>query len=112
VSLNRSKLRDYISGISAGGISEAIVLVAGFANLWLLTQILEKNDFGVYALIFAILRTRYLSLLLGFGTSMNVKSVKACGSIQDQLRIRLDGRTVPTARMKHLFLRRLKACGN
>ena len=49
-----SMIRNYLTGALAGGASEGLVLAAGFANVWLLTRLLGKEEFGAYAFVTAI----------------------------------------------------------
>ncbi len=45
----------YLTGAAAGLLAKAMSLVAGFGNLWLLTRILEKEQFASYVFVLALL---------------------------------------------------------
>ena len=45
----------YVTGAGAGLVARALSLVAGFANLWLLTQMLSKEQFAGYVFVLALL---------------------------------------------------------
>lgn len=55
------KFSAYFAGAAAGLLAKALSLVAGFGNLWLLTQILTKEQFAGY--VFVLAMVSWLALL-------------------------------------------------
>ena len=51
----------YVTGTAAGLVARGVSLVSGVGNLWLLTQILAKEEFAGYVFVFALLT--WLSML-------------------------------------------------
>lgn len=45
----------YVTGAAAGLVAKGLSVVAGVGNLWLLTQILTKEQFAGYVFVFALL---------------------------------------------------------
>lgn len=45
----------YVTGAAAGLVAKGMSLIAGVGNLWLLTQILTKEEFAGYVFVFALL---------------------------------------------------------
>ena len=62
MSPERSKSREYVTGASAALIAKLTALTAGFVSLWLLNQILSKQQYGSYAFAMAMV---YLLTLVG-----------------------------------------------
>lgn len=52
--LTGTAAKPYLTGAAAGLLARALSLVAGFGNLWLLTQILEKEQFAAYVFVIAL----------------------------------------------------------
>ena len=58
------KFEQYTNAILAGIVSEGMYIVLGLLNLWLINQILEKDDFGSFIFILAIFQ---ILTLMGTG---------------------------------------------
>ncbi len=52
--LTGSAAKPYAVGAAAGLLARALSLAAGFGNLWLLTQMLTKEQFAGYVVVFAL----------------------------------------------------------
>lgn len=49
------RVRPYVAGAGAGLLAKSLSLAAGFGNLWLLTQMLAKEQFAGYVFVVALL---------------------------------------------------------
>jgi O-antigen/teichoic acid export membrane protein len=65
-----SKRREYLAGASAGLVGKAASLVSGFLGLWLLNQILAKQQYGTYAFTMATLQLLIVVATAGLDRSV------------------------------------------
>jgi len=66
----RSKRRDYIAGAAAGLGGKFASLASGFLGLWLLNQILSKQQYGAYAFAMAGLQLLIIVATVGLDRSV------------------------------------------
>ena len=95
----KSKFHTYVIGSGSGIISKAISVVAAFANLWLLNQILSKDQFGSYA--FSMSAITILSILFSLGQDRAI-FYKLAGIKNDDIKI--EGASLVYHTIRRLFL--------